>query len=197
MSKWHDAKKKLPESRCSITQLSDHLLVRRSNGKIELAVYDLEGDPGFFALRNDEDDIDLLPLDDVAFWREAQEGPESCPNCGCLVLLVNNSEIYGKEYGKWPYAYKCIDKKCDSYVGLHPYSDEPLGNLADQKTRNARKKHKRSFFSLQKERGWSRGEAYKWLQDAIGMKAEECHWGLFNADQCRLAGDACKQELCK
>lgn len=127
---------------------------------------------------------------------DAMPPPDHCPNCGCDVLLVNNREIYGREYGDWPYAYRCVDHRgCDSYVGLHPNTDLPLGTLANKPTREARKTYKSFFFQLQRARGWSRKQAYAWLTQRMGIPPDQCHWGFFGVAQAELAGSICEEAL--
>lgn len=121
--------------------------------------------------------------------------PESCRYCGpdTPVFLGHHDEIYGRAYGDWPYLYLC--ENCEAYVGLHPFTDIPLGTLADGSLRKARKTNKAKFIALQKKRAWNRSEAYKWLASQLGIKVDECHWGWFEADQCIEAGYACAKEL--
>ena len=59
--------------------------------------------------------------------------PTECRYCNGPVELVENSEIYRRNYGKWPYAYLC--RSCDAYVGLHPNTLIPLGSLANRELR--------------------------------------------------------------
>lgn len=111
--------------------------------------------------------------------------PTSCPFCSRNVELVRNDVIYGKQYGDWPYAYRC--QPCDAYVGLHPHTDLPLGTLADSQTRKARK-HKSRFIRLVKTRfKGNRSAAYAWLATELGLEVRLCHWGLFTAEQCQHA----------
>ncbi len=122
--------------------------------------------------------------------------PEQCPNCGNAVELVSNSEIYGREFGDWPYAYRCIDHRgCDSYVGLHPKTDLPLGKLADRFERQARKDNKRYFMEVLSLHDWSRNQGYAWLAERMGIPKSDCHWGLFSVRQANMAGSICKELL--
>lgn len=118
--------------------------------------------------------------------------PKHCPYCQAKVELVNNEEIYSRSYGEWPYAYSCTS--CDAYVGVHKETDIPLGTLANSSLRDARKL-KRVFFSLQKEKGWSRNKAYQWLSDKLEIPLDQCHWGWFNEFTCQRAHNFCLSEL--
>lgn len=123
--------------------------------------------------------------------------PTTCPNCGGPVKFVNNTEIYGKPYGKWPYAFLCENRVCDSYVGVHPNTRIPLGSLANKETREARSRHKPKFHSLIKVRGWSRSKGYKWLSNQLKIAPELTHWGMFDIETCNRAGEICQKELLK
>jgi len=117
--------------------------------------------------------------------------PECCNCCGeKSVHLTSNSEIYGREFGEWPYAYLC--SSCDAYVGVHKHTDLPLGTLADKSTREARKSCKFSFLLLQDANYKnSRSELYEWLAKQLDIPFEECHWACFDEAQCLKAKDIC------
>lgn len=120
--------------------------------------------------------------------------PEQCPRCsGTSVLVVNNSAIYGKQYGKWPFAYYCDG--CGAYVGMHPGTNIPLGTLADEVTRAARRDCKTPFESVWKSGLLSRTAAYQWLAEQLGISVDECHFGWFEADTCQRAKTLCEQYL--
>ena len=116
--------------------------------------------------------------------------PETCPYCGGPVELVNNSEIYGREYGKWPWAYRCMP--CEAYVGLHPYTNLPLGTLANYELREARKRAKSLFQPLWQNMRTTRSGAYHWLAQRMGIPPERCHFGWFTLEQCQQAYEICK-----
>ncbi|HDR9163662.1 TPA: hypothetical protein QDB28_004066 [Burkholderia vietnamiensis] len=110
--------------------------------------------------------------------------PTSCPHCGAVVGIVNNKAIYGRPYGEWPWAYMCIDARCRSYVGMHPFTSIPLGTLADEATRAARKQAKALFMPLYESGHMTRTEAYAWLAGRLGIALEKCHFGWFSAADC-------------
>lgn len=120
--------------------------------------------------------------------------PSECPFCGGAVAYVDHAEIYnGRRFGDWPYMLACLS--CDAYVGLHPHTDIPLGTLADQDLRDARKAGKEAFYELMRERGWSRSEAYQWLGQQLRLNVNRCHWGWFDERQCERAENLCLNGL--
>lgn len=135
-------------------------------------------------------------IDDRAVKRvkDAIPTPTVCNICeGSKVELVCNDEIYGgRQFGKWPYAYLCRD--CGSYVGVHNHTDIPLGTLADAPLREARKYYKQFFINLCKSRKATTSDMYRWLASKMEIAPQECHWGMFDIERCRLAGQICMEE---
>lgn len=120
--------------------------------------------------------------------------PSTCNMCGeDAVRVGTHIEVYGREYSDWPYVYLC--ECCGAYVGIHPFTAIPLGTLADRKTREARKSCKAPFEKMHHSGRMTREQAYAWLAKAMGIKAGECHFGWFSADQCFLAKQLCMQKL--
>lgn len=120
--------------------------------------------------------------------RDVIAPPSECRFCSGPVALVSNAEIYGREYGDWPYAYLC--QPCDAYVGLHPNTDLPLGTLADRPLREARKKAKDAFHTWMRHRRLTRSAAYRALAAAMNIKESDCHFGMFDTEQCQAAATA-------
>ena len=117
--------------------------------------------------------------------------PETCPHCGSGCAIVSNSEIYGREYGEWPWAVLC--KGCGAYVGFHPFTGIPLGTLATAPMREARKAAKAVFNPLWQQGHMTRHEAYSWLAGALGIAdPNTCHIGWFDVDQCNAVIAAVK-----
>ena len=118
--------------------------------------------------------------------------PECCPYCNGGVIKANNKEVYnGRSYGEWPYVYMCIE--CDAHVGMHPYTDIPLGTLANKETRNARKQCKEPFEALHRTGKLTRKDAYQRLADKLGIPKEECHFGWFDTAMCHKAAKAARE----
>lgn len=118
--------------------------------------------------------------------------PTVCPYCDGAVELVNNSEIYGRSYGEWPWAYRCADDDCDAYVGLHPQTAIPLGTLANAQLRQGRKDAKAAFNPIWKQGEMTRSEAYRWLAGALNIAdVGQCHIGWFDLAMCRQVTRQC------
>lgn len=127
-------------------------------------------------------------------YRDTATIPTDCRYCGGAVRMVRNREIYGRDHGRWPFAYLCGG--CGAYVGVHPDTDVPLGTLANAQLRGARRGEKKHFEKLRNTGVLgSRGDAYRWLAAEMGITTDECHWGLFEVDQCIEAGKICKRKL--
>ena len=119
--------------------------------------------------------------------------PTDCRYCAGHVELVNNSAIYGREYGEWPFAYRCTD--CKAYVGLHPSTDIPLGTLAAPQLRKDRNAAKDAFHRVKEKRGFSRSLAYQWLAGKMGIEVGVCHFGWFDQEDCAKALALCTEDL--
>ena len=118
--------------------------------------------------------------------------PDRCPHCAGACVIVNNAEIYGREFGEWPWSLLCTG--CRAYVGLHPFTGIPLGTLATPAIRKARSAAKDAFNPLWQSGRMNRSDAYAWLAGALGIaKVEECHIGWFDVEQCQAVVRAVQQ----
>ncbi|KUZ70708.1 hypothetical protein WI38_32700 [Burkholderia ubonensis] len=116
--------------------------------------------------------------------------PTTCRYDGGPVEMVSNAEIYGREYGEWPWAFLC--RTCRAYVGMHPFTSIPLGTLADAPTREARKRAKAAFNPTWDSGGMTRTDAYAWLAAQLGIEnVEECHIGWFDVATCNRVVEIC------
>ena len=103
-----------------------------------------------------------------------------CPKCEKEAPWVENKEKYGKNYGKSFMCYFC--KQCDTYVGCHNNTKEPLGTMADRDTLKWRQQAHASIDPLWKNRGYERKEVYRKLKEWFG---EEIHIGSAGIKRCR------------
>ena len=117
----------------------------------------------------------------------ALPAPTECPYCKGTVRVVSNSVVYGREYGNWPWLYRCEHDACDSYVGMHPFTAIPLGTMANAVLRQARKDAKNLFQPLWTQGTYARWECYEWLAEKMGIPVKECHFGWFDLERCALA----------
>lgn len=119
-----------------------------------------------------------------------------CPYCGGAAVFEDSAAVYrGKSYGM---IWHC--RPCGAYVGVHKAGTyryeagvridhtgtEPLGRLADARTRRARKQAHEVFDGLWLSGRMKRGAAYAWLQAATGLPPERCHISHMDAKQCAL-----------
>lgn len=116
--------------------------------------------------------------------KDALPAPTMCPHCTSDVEIHKNSAIYGREFGEWPWAFICMNKKCGAYVGMHPFTGLPLGTLATGAIRDARKRAKAKFNPLWHNGLMTRSEAYQWLADQLDIPLVACHIGWSDVAQC-------------
>ena len=114
-----------------------------------------------------------------------------CQRGGDTVEIVHHDDLYGRSYGDWPWAYRC--KGCGSYVGMHPFTNIPLGTLATTEMREARKRCKSPFEALYKSGRLTRSDAYKRLAEKLGIEHEACHFGWFDVEMCLKAEQAARE----
>lgn len=83
---------------------------------------------------------------------------------------------------------------CDGTVGCHPGTEMPLGTLADQATRTARRKAHEAFDPL-----WrsvpvlSRDDAYRWLGEMLEI--DDPHMGEMDRETAERVVEVCEAAL--
>lgn len=127
----------------------------------------------------------------VARVKNPLPAPKFCPHCEDEVGIQHHSDVYGSAFGDWPWLYVC--SSCEARVGMHPNTNIPLGTLADEETREARKHCKEPFEALYKTGKMSREQAYQSLAGKLGIPKEECHFGWFDAEMCERAAQAARE----
>ncbi|QTL40559.1 zinc-finger-containing protein [Xenorhabdus budapestensis] len=118
--------------------------------------------------------------------------PTKCHYCHGLVTIAHHEEVFGRIHNnnKWPWLYLCAS--CGARVGMHPYTDIPLGYLADKQTRIARKDSKEKFERMRQIINWERADAYRWLAWQLGISFNKCHFGWFDTEMCEKAANICR-----
>jgi hypothetical protein len=115
-----------------------------------------------------------------------------CPYCNkTSTFYESSSQFYrGRNYGP---VYACED--CDSLVGCHPGTTQPLGVPANKALRELRQNAHRAFDRLWRggESVMKRSDAYRWLALNMGLLSKQCHIGMFGEDQCCKVIELVKQ----
>jgi hypothetical protein len=117
-----------------------------------------------------------------------------CPYCGARADLRPASVVHG-ESGDG-YLWVCARyPRCDSYVGVHQQSREPLGTLADKALRRKRMEAHRVFNRLWEDGYMSKSQAYIWMRAIFGLNREQAHIGMFSEYMCGEVIAACARFL--
>ena len=108
-----------------------------------------------------------------------------CDYCGGQMKLEDNIKIYiHKSYGN---SLICENyPECDTYVGVHKNTNNPLGHPANKALRNLRIACHDEFDPLWrgKKSKHSRKEAYEMLRKPMGKPKSEMHIAKFDEEDC-------------
>ena len=124
-----------------------------------------------------------------------------CPYCKKKARLTDDLEVYGPRQSFGKKMYVCTDfPKCDTYVGCHPKSDEPLGEMANKELRDARIKAHRAFDRLWKLKAErenlkpceARQIGYRWLSFQMDLEVHDCHMAKMTLEQCLRVVEVCR-----
>lgn len=113
-----------------------------------------------------------------------------CPVCGAKPVLVTGADIYPRRLDLKDKAFWRCPKR-HSYVGCHPRTTKPLGTLATEEIRRARRVAHKLFDNLWKLRKCTRRGAYAWLAGKLNIPVDKCHIALFAVDKCKLVIRIC------
>ncbi len=103
-----------------------------------------------------------------------------CPYCRKPADWVENSEIYGRNFGKSFMCYLC--RSCDAYVGCHNNTRLPLGTLADKALRSERVATHGTLDWLWRTGRYTRNEVYASVAKELSLPA--IHIGESDAQMC-------------
>lgn len=113
-------------------------------------------------------------------------GP-TCEDCGRFARLQSGKRVYpGRPDIHERLYWVCV---CGARCGTYKGTAVPLGTPGGITVRNARMRAHSKFDPLWKGEHMSRGAAYAWLADAMGMHPDECHIGQMDAPTARRAAD--------
>ena len=120
-----------------------------------------------------------------------------CPYCGAHAALRSAEVVHGKRAQAGEKLWICSRyPACDSYVGVHKNSNEPLGTLANKALRRKRIDAHRVFNQLSDSGMMNRGQSYKWLQAKFALSYRQAHIGKFSEYMCDEVIAACSEVLC-
>lgn len=129
-----------------------------------------------------------------------------CPYCRKPAKLVTGAVLYPHRYDLQERRFwRCAP--CDAWVGTHRDSPKhaPLGRLANAELRAAKQRAHAAFDPLWKakmrrdsvSKGNARAAGYKWLAEQLGVKASQCHIGMFDVETCERVVEACAPYLAR
>ncbi len=106
--------------------------------------------------------------------------PINCGECGAPMVL-KRSPRFGLFFGctRWPH--------CTGTHGAHQQTRAPLGTPANKETKQARIEAHRLFDKLWKAddgKLMTRGAAYRWMQEELGLSKDDAHIGKFDVATC-------------
>lgn len=121
-----------------------------------------------------------------------------CPYCGNPAELVTGADVYPhREDLHLKKFWRC--SPCKAYVGCHApnkrmglVGTEPLGRLANDPLRKAKRLAHAAFDPLWKEGQAPRSKAYGWLSQALGLPLDKTHIGEFDESTCLRVVALCR-----
>lgn len=116
-----------------------------------------------------------------------------CPYCKIPASLVGGRAIYPHRSDLWGLKF-WVCTSCEAYTGTHANSPDhaPKGGLANAELRSARIAAHAAFDPRWKSGDMRRGDAYRWLQEKLGM-TEQPHIGFMDLEQCARVIAACRE----
>ena len=85
--------------------------------------------------------------------------------------------------------------RCDSYVGAHKRTKEPMGTLANGDLRNKRIQAHKAFDWMWKSGLMTKWQAYKWMQGKLALTDEQAHIAKFSEYMCDRLIIECNKAL--
>ena len=130
----------------------------------------------------------------------AENGAPVCPHCGATAILVLGKQLYPHRPDLGAKVF-WLCPPCKAHVGCHPGTSKPLGAPSNAELRRAKMAAHDAFDKLwiSREPG-SRGRAYQWLADHLGIPKAKTHIGWFDIETCRRVVEICariKEIPCK
>ncbi len=128
---------------------------------------------------------------------QSKRKPMRCPYCGSAMTLRPASYVYSDCHDDRQ-MYVCNRfPSCNTYVGTHPGTKEPLGIPANGDLRNLRIRAHQAFDQIWKRNIMSRDQAYRWFADSFSLRQRDAHIGNCSEYQCRELIRKCEGVLAR
>lgn len=117
-------------------------------------------------------------------YQDVLPAPNSCDCCGSkrIVFIKSDRKIKSTQ---WPYIWFC--KSCKASVFCHPETNNPLGYMADSKTRLLRRILHIKFDVIWKSGKLGRRDSYRWLALKLNIPFDNCHISWLTPRQLKSA----------
>lgn len=123
--------------------------------------------------------------------RDKLPEPTQCDHCASFdVAFTENSVVYGKNQGEWPYCWHC--KSCNAMVGCHVKTRIPFGRMCQFKTRALRTQAHDAFDHIWQSQLMSRDTAYSHIAKHLGIDRSQCHMAWLTEEQLLSVIEFCK-----
>ena len=119
-----------------------------------------------------------------------------CPYCNARAVRRPARDIIGSAARDYDaYLWVCSRyPACNSYVSAHKKSGLPMGVLADPSLRRKRIQAHRAFNQLWQQGPFTKQQAYRWLQGALGLDEEQAHIAQFSHCMCDKVISLCSDD---
>jgi hypothetical protein len=117
-------------------------------------------------------------------FQEVLPVPTCCDCCGSKRIIFIKSERKIKS-SSWPYIWFC--QSCKASVFCHPETNNPLGYMADSKTRLLRRILHIKFDVIWKTGKLKRRDCYRWLALKLNISLDNCHISWLTPRQLKQA----------
>lgn len=110
---------------------------------------------------------------------------KKCDFCDSPVNLRENKEVYGKNFGQWPWIYLCSNDNCKAFISCIKGTYKPVGTLANHELRELRKQISLWLRQLVEEGPFTEIGAKDWCAAWIGVKLDEFKIAKLSVKQCQ------------
>ena len=116
-------------------------------------------------------------------------------HCGAHAYLRPAAVVHG-DGAKAEYLFVCSKyPACDSYVGVHQKTREPMGTLAGKELRGKRIEAHKVFNRLWESGLMEKWQAYKWMGAKFGLNRQQAHIAKFSEYMCDELIAVCESAL--